>query len=437
MRRVWLLLRKDALVLRRSPLLLGILLAYPLAIAVLVGLVASYSNSEPRVGFVDQDNLPATVTIGGQRFDVNHTMDQVSKNVTLVGLSPEEAQRDLKNGSVVAVVTVPPGFIANLEGMVRSPQLQVQLTHGTISSRVDQNVQAYAMALTITFLAVMPAAGSLAAERDENVIGRLARGLIGLGHLVWAKIALAAGLALVLGLAIAVAFGVIIEIGGVTGGEPWQRLPLLVLGLILAGGSIGAVGALLGALAREARTASLVAGLGVVPIVFLRPIPPQIVPPAGWGGTLLPVTPAGGFFQGALWGLGPPGEPLPPAPRLRALRGASPGLVLMPDVCLCEYTSHGHCGALEGDDVDNDATLELLARTAVSQAEAGADAVCPSDMMDGRVGAIRSALDDAGHSETPIVSYAAKYASAFYGPFREAAESAPPFGDPRGYPMDP
>ena len=122
---------------------------------------------------------------------------------------------------------------------------------------------------------------------------------------------------------------------------------------------------------------------------------------------------------------------------LRALREASPGLVLLTDVCLCEYTSHGHCGRLEGDDVDNDATVELLARTAVSHAEAGADAVCPSDMMDGRVGAIRSALDEAGHEETPIVSYAAKYASAFYGPFREAAESAPAFGDRRGYQLDP
>ena len=122
---------------------------------------------------------------------------------------------------------------------------------------------------------------------------------------------------------------------------------------------------------------------------------------------------------------------------LRALREASPGLVLLTDVCLCEYTSHGHCGALDGDDVDNDSTLELLARTAVSHAEAGADAVCPSDMMDGRVAAIRSALDDADQGQTPIVSYAAKYASAFYGPFREAAESAPAFGDRRGYQMDP
>jgi porphobilinogen synthase len=122
---------------------------------------------------------------------------------------------------------------------------------------------------------------------------------------------------------------------------------------------------------------------------------------------------------------------------LRALRQSNPELVLLTDVCLCEYTSHGHCGVLEGDEVDNDATLELLARTAVSHALAGADAVCPSDMMDGRVAAIRGALDEHGLQETPIVSYAAKYASAFYGPFREAAGSAPAFGDRRGYQLDP
>ena len=122
---------------------------------------------------------------------------------------------------------------------------------------------------------------------------------------------------------------------------------------------------------------------------------------------------------------------------LRALRESSPGLVLLTDVCLCEYTSHGHCGVLDGEEVDNDATLELLARTALSHAAAGADAVCPSDMMDGRVAAIRAALDEDGFGETPIVSYAAKYASAFYGPFREAADSTPAFGDRRGYQMDP
>ena len=122
---------------------------------------------------------------------------------------------------------------------------------------------------------------------------------------------------------------------------------------------------------------------------------------------------------------------------LRALRNRVPGLVLLTDVCLCEYTSHGHCGVVDGGEVLNDVTLELLARTAVSHAEAGADAVAPSDMMDGRVGAIRGALDGDGFERVPIVSYAAKYASAFYGPFREAAESTPAFGDRRSYQMDP
>ncbi len=122
---------------------------------------------------------------------------------------------------------------------------------------------------------------------------------------------------------------------------------------------------------------------------------------------------------------------------LRELRADLPGLVLATDVCLCEYTSHGHCGVVRGEEIDNDASLELLARTALSHAEAGADMVWPSDMMDGRVGAIRAALDDSDFEQVPIVSYAAKYASAFYGPFREAAESAPSFGDRRGYQLDP
>ena len=432
MKRTLLLLRKDALVLRRSPLLLGILLAYPLAIAVLVGLVASYANSKPRVALVDEDNLPPTVVIGGQRFHVDRTIQEVGKNVKLVRLSPQAAEQQLGNGKVVAVVTVPPGFVSTLKEMVRSPQLEVQLSQGTISSRVDQqvqalvyslnrqlqrayigsnlkyvtlilhggngtflgrtfdvlglerseqvlrgmrqtpdvrrledfihdarlalantgaalkatahpielvrasargrswvlsaNVQAYALALTITFLTLMLAAGSLAAERDENVIGRLARGLVGLGHLVWAKIALAAALALVLGISIAVAFGVIIEIGGVTGGEPWRRLPLLVLGLLLAGGSLGALGALLGALAREARSASLVALLVVLPIVFLGLIPAEIVPAAGWASSALPFTHAFEFFRSALFDLSPWGELVRQALWLVALGAVFGGL---------------------------------------------------------------------------------------------------------------
>ena len=120
-----------------------------------------------------------------------------------------------------------------------------------------------------------------------------------------------------------------------------------------------------------------------------------------------------------------------------ALKQEVPGLLVVTDVCNCEYTSHGHCGKIIDDDVDNDITLNWLAQAAVSHARAGTDIVAPSDMMDGRVGAIRAALDDAGFDHIPILSYAAKYASAFYGPFREAAESAPQFGDRRSYQMDP
>ncbi len=122
----------------------------------------------------------------------------------------------------------------------------------------------------------------------------------------------------------------------------------------------------------------------------------------------------------------------------RAIKEAHPDLLVITDLCLCEYTSHGHCGVVRPDGVvDNDATLELLARTALSQARAGADIIAPSDMMDGRVGAIRAALDEDGLTDTPILAYSAKFASAFYGPFREAANSAPAFGDRRGYQMDP
>jgi len=122
---------------------------------------------------------------------------------------------------------------------------------------------------------------------------------------------------------------------------------------------------------------------------------------------------------------------------VRALKEAHPDLLVITDVCLCEYTSHGHCGFVRDGEVDNDISVELLARTAISHAEAGADTVAPSDMMDGRVAAIRVQLDEEGHSGVPIVAYSAKYASAFYGPFREAAESTPEFGDRRGYQMDP
>ncbi|OLC52345.1 MAG: delta-aminolevulinic acid dehydratase [Chloroflexi bacterium 13_1_40CM_4_68_4] len=155
---------------------------------------------------------------------------------------------------------------------------------------------------------------------------------------------------------------------------------------------------------------------------------------AGIGGLLLFGLPREKDERGS--GAADAAGPVPSA--LRSIRAAVPDLALIADTCLCEYTSHGHCGVLDADGVvDNDATLPLLAAAATAYAEAGADVVAPSDMMDGRVAAIRAALDAAGRTDTAILSYAAKYASAFYGPFREAAECAPSFGDRAGYQMDP
>lgn len=359
MRPIALLLGKDLQLLRRSPLLLGILVAYPIAIALLVGLVAGYANAKPRVALVDEDGLPRTVELGGERFDVAGTIERVSDDVTLVRLSRGAADRELRTGKIVASLTVPAGFMSDLRGMVRSPHLELRTTQGGISTRVTQQVQAlvyslnrqlqdayiesnlgyvrlireggtgtflgrrfdvlgldgadrllgrlppdrevdrvrqfvrtaglaldqtddalratanpielvrasergrtwllsaqiqaYGLALTIAFLTLLLAAAAIAAERDENMIGRLTRGRVRLAHIVFAKIALAAAVALPLGLAIALVFGAVIEVGDVEGGEPWRRLPVLALGVVLVGASLGALGALLGSLAREAR----------------------------------------------------------------------------------------------------------------------------------------------------------------------------------------
>lgn len=411
MSRAWLVLAKDLRVLCRSPFLLGVLVAYPIVIALLVGLVAGYANAKPRVAFVDEDGLPAVITVGGHKFHVQSTIEQVSRNVRLVRLSPKEANRELRTGKVVATITVPPGFVDDLKQMVKSPTLVLRTTKGGVAPRVNQQVQAlvyslnrqlqeayiaanleyvrlilhggsgtflgrhftvlgldgaeqllrelprgprldqirrfvtvarlalaqtgdaleatahpielrqapeegrtwalsaqvqaYALALTISFLTLLLAAGALAAERDENTIGRLARGLVSLGELVAAKIGLAVVVALALGMAIALLFGGIIQVGGIVGGEPWARLPLLAIGLALAGAALGALGALLGALAREARTASLVAVLVVLPIVFLGLVPGEIVPVAGWISDALPFAHAVRFFASALYDTSP------------------------------------------------------------------------------------------------------------------------------------
>ena len=407
MTRVWLLLRKDLRVLVRSPLLLGVLIVYPLLVAGLVGLVAGYGSAKPRVALVDEDHLPQVVTVGGHRFRIQDAIDEVGKNVHLVRMQPVEARRALATGRVVATLTVPPGFLADLRSGLHSPSLVYQTTRGGISSRVTQQiqalvyglnrrlqtayvgtdlsyvrlilqggraefggrtynvlglarmqellkevprsperariaefariagialaqtgnllestanpiglqrapeksrssllsaqVQAYALALTVTFLALLLAAGAIASERDENAIGRLRRGLVSMSELVAAKVAFAAAVALALGLAIALVFGAIVEAGGVVGGEPWSRLPLLALGLALAGAALGALGALLGALARETRAASLVAVLVVMPVVFLGLIPREVAPAAGWLSDALPFAHAVRYFSSSLY----------------------------------------------------------------------------------------------------------------------------------------
>jgi ABC-type multidrug transport system permease subunit len=413
-KRAGLILRKDLRVLIRSPLLLGVLIAYPLLVAGLVGLVAGYGSAKPRVALVDEDHLPPVVVVGGHSFPIKEAIDEVGNNVHLVRMQPEEARRALATGRVVATLTVPPGFLADLKSGLHSPSLVYETTRGGISSRVTQQVQAlvyalngrlqsaylqtdlhyvrlilsggkatflgrtydvlglagmrkllaqlppspqrnhiaefariagvalaetgsllgataspiglerahehsrssllsaqvqsYALALTITFLALLLAAGAIASERDENAIGRLRRGLVSMGELVSAKVALAALVSLALGLTIALVFGVIVEAGGVAGGEPWQRLPLLALGLLFAGAALGSIGTLLGALARETRTASLVAVLVVMPIVFLGLVPREVAPIAGWISDALPFSHAVRFFSASLYDAKPWGE---------------------------------------------------------------------------------------------------------------------------------
>ena len=406
-----LVLRKDLRVLLRSPLLLGALVTYPIVIALLVGLVAGYASSKPRVAFVDDDNLPQVIAVGGHRFHIQAVIDDVAKQVTLVRLSDAEAARELADGKVVATITVPPGFLGDLETTVVSPKVILKTGTGGLAPRVteqmqslvyqlNQNlqggyiaanlafvqlllhggkgrflgrhfdvlgldrtetelaklppskrvaaiehflkqartglaqtgdalratanpitleqasshgrtwilsaqVQSYGIAVTVTFLALLLAAGATAAERDEGTIGRLRRGLVSLGELVSSKVALAAVVGLVLGAAIALVFGIVVEAAGITGGEPWARLPLLLAGVLLVGAAVGAAGALLGALAREARSASLLAVLIVLPVVFLGLVPRGALPFAYWVSLFLPFAHAVRLFGAALYDTSP------------------------------------------------------------------------------------------------------------------------------------
>jgi ABC-type multidrug transport system permease subunit len=414
MSKIWLLLGKDLRVLRRSPVLLGALIVYPLVFAALVGAVVRYASDRPTIAFVDLDRLPETLTVGGQEFNVPAVLDQVNRSAKLVAMDQAEADRKLANGEVDAEIVVPRGFASRLRGMVESPQLVLKTARGGVATRVQQQtqalvyelnqrlqdayikanlayvklivdggngsflgnefdvvglkragemlaeierttkdpavaarakelsnfvrqatlalgasdeslratanpielkvdsqagrswllsaqLQAYALALTLAFICVLLAAAAIASERDENVIGRLARGLVGLTDLVVVKVALAVLVAVALGLVIALVFGILASVFDVTGGEPWARLPLLALGLVAAGAAFGAFGVLVGVVAREARTAVLVAFLVALPLVLLGLLPAGTVEAAHWISKAFPFSHAVDFFQSALY----------------------------------------------------------------------------------------------------------------------------------------
>jgi ABC-2 type transport system permease protein len=416
--RILLLLGKDLRILARSPALLAALILYPIVFAVLVGLVVRYANDRPRVAFVDLDDLPRVLSIGGERFDVDRVLNEVNESAELIPMEEEEANRQLETGEVVAAIVVPRGFAARLRGMVESPRLVLKTMKGGFSGRVEQQSQAlvynlnrllqtayiqanleyvnlileggegsflgnefdvvgldeaaviletiqertddpeiraeaeklevfvrearlalgasgdslratanpieleidneagrtwllsaqlqsYALGLTLAFICVLIAAAATAAERDENVIGRLTRGLVRLSELVMVKVLLAAIVGVALGLALAIVFGVMAEVFDVTGGEPWGRLPLLALGLAVAGAAFGAFGALVGVVAREARTAVLVAFMAALPLVLIGLVPEGSVAALGWLSEAFPFRHAIRFFEAALFDLDP------------------------------------------------------------------------------------------------------------------------------------
>src|SRR6185436_16632112 len=219
-------------------------------------------------------------------------LDGTERLLARLPASPERAQiEDFVHDARLALA-----LTGNAIRATASPVVLDEAKGQGRTSLLSAQVQAYGLAITITFLGLLLAAGALAAERDENAIGRLVRGLVGLGQLVVAKIGLAVTVALGVGFAILVGFGIAVEAGGVRGGEPWQRIPLVLVGVLLAGAAVGAVGALVGALTRESRTASLVGVLVVLPVVFIGLLPKGIVPVAAWISDIFPFVHAVRFF---------------------------------------------------------------------------------------------------------------------------------------------
>jgi hypothetical protein len=406
-----LLTRKDLLSLRRAPLVVILLALYPLLIAGLVGTVAGYANSRPRIAVVDLDHIPAKTTVAGHTYHIKNLINEVAKNVRISWMSKAQAAQALRTGEVVGVITIPHGFINDLKSVSTSPQVEFETSQGGISSRVTQQMQAliynlnrklqeaylkdaigyisiirsggtasflgsdykvlgiekarsllaaeknnpqaakvvrfldtangalrasevsaravaqpirlatatrsgrgwllsaqmqaYALALTVSILALALGAAVTASERDENVACLLGRGLVSRFSLLAAKIALATIISLAVGAVILLAFGAIVEIGGITGGQPWQRIPLVLLGVTLFGAALGAIGTLIGALAREGRSATLGALLVALPIVLLGLIPREIAPPAGYVSDIFPFSHGERFFSSALYDLHP------------------------------------------------------------------------------------------------------------------------------------
>jgi ABC-2 type transport system permease protein len=406
------LLAKDLRVLGRSPGVLAALVLYPLAIAVIVGLVVRYAGDEPRIAFVDEDGLPAVLDVGSVTFDVAKLLDEAARDVELVPMPADEARRELDAGKVLGVLVVPQGFTRDIQSLVGSPTIRLETTSGGFATRTIEKIQAlvyslnqqlasvyvvedlkyvrllidggsgtilgndftliglqeaerrlaesesssdpeaaatatdvseflrqatiaiegvddflratanpiqlaterqggraivlstqvqgYALALTIAFVALLLAAAGMAAERDENVVGRLTRGLVRLRELVAEKVVFVAIVAGGIGLLLAVGFGLVVELGDVSGGQPWERLPVVLLGVLLAGAAFGSLGVLVGALAREARTATLVAFLVALPIVLVGLVPTGSVAAAGWISEAFPFAHAADLFADTL-----------------------------------------------------------------------------------------------------------------------------------------
>ena len=419
MTRILLLLGKDVRTLGRMPALLVALIAYPLVIGLVVGLVVRYAGERPRVALVDERGaLSGLLVVGNTRFDVAQRLEDAAE-VDLVPMSRAQAERELETGRVAAALIVPPDFISTLRGLRQSPALTLRTTPGGLGTRVaekmrslvystnlelqkayiDANlaavdlllrggqgsigrtpftllgierararlqplkrssdpsvaarareldrflgqvqgavgqvgsflratanpivlreearggrawllsaqVQGYALALAVAFVTVLLGAGALVAEREENVLGRLASGLAGLGQLVVEKIAFVALVGTVMGLVLALGFGVIVQFGDVSGGEPWQRLPLLLVGLVAASLAFGAFGVMIGGFAREAATASVVAFLVALPLVLLALVPTGSIEAAGWIAALFPFGHAQSMLSAALYGERPAG----------------------------------------------------------------------------------------------------------------------------------